>query len=471
MVEAFRQHLEDKGLIPPGTRVLVGYSGGADSTCLLHLLHEAGVDVVGAHLHHGMREEADAEQAACEAFCNELGIPFATGRADVPLMSQDLKIGLEEAGRRARYAFFQQASFRLGCHLIATAHTRSDHVETVLLHLVRGSGIGGLAGIAARRDEIIRPLLPFSREQVREYCLERNFWFHDDPANSDLTFSRARVRHRIIPEFAAINPAAEEAVSRLAELADEEDRFLNGMAAAALEQSESALNRQLSFLTKDCEAEFDRSKLTSLPPVLFRRAIRLAFQAMGAAVEREHLAKIEIGVTSLPSGSVTAEGGEVVLEWKDNAIHVREVSPTEPFRYALTVPGETISDEFGWQFTATKVPESAGLPKERATMRALIPESLVKGQLYFRSAQPGDHMRPLGFDGTRKVSDLLSEAKLTQAARSRLPVVCDFLGPIWLPGVCLDQRAWTRNPQGEVIMIEFGPVLNDASHNMETGLH
>ncbi|MEA2553176.1 MAG: tRNA(Ile)-lysidine synthase, partial [Fimbriimonadaceae bacterium] len=187
MLERFRDHLEKTGLIPAGTRVLVGYSGGADSTCLLHLFHALQVDIVAAHLHHGQREEADTEQRLCEAFCTELGIPFVSGRGDVPRLAKDLKIGLEEAGREARYAFFRQAAFQTGCTLVATAHTLSDNVETILLNIARGSGLAGLAGIPEKRENIVRPLMIFAREETRAYCQDHGFWYHDDPANEDLT--------------------------------------------------------------------------------------------------------------------------------------------------------------------------------------------------------------------------------------------------------------------------------------------
>ncbi len=465
MLEAFRNHLESTGLIPPGVRVFVGYSGGADSTCLLHLLHLAGVEVVAGHLHHGQRNEADDELLKCQAFCEELNIPFASGKADVPRMSSDLKIGLEEAGRRARYEFFHQAAFRLECPLIATAHTKSDHVETILLHIARGSGLSGLSGIPQRRGDIVRPLLWASREATRRYCEDHGLWFHDDPANEDLSFSRARVRHRLVPELKALNPAAEEAIARLSDLAEEEDRFLNGAAAAALEQTEVELNGQLKFLTLDIEAGFDRRKLSSLPRVLFRRAVRLAVQAVGANLERDHLAAIEAGLDH-ETGSITAEGGDVVVEWKNDVLHVRQLKPTETYRYALTVPGETISDEFGWQFTAFP-----GMGKqERAGLQAVIPAEAIRGPLYFRTAQPGDQMKPLGFEGSRKLSDLLGEAKLTAAARARLPILCDLLGPIWAPGICLDNRMKASNGGQETLIVRFGPIIPEPSHNIETGV-
>jgi tRNA(Ile)-lysidine synthase len=466
VLERFKLHLDQTQLIPPGSRILVGYSGGADSTCLLHLLHELGFDVVAAHLHHAQRPEADDEQKQCEAFCNSLNIPFATGKAQVPQMASDLKIGIEEAGRHARYTFFQQAAHRLECDLIATAHTRTDHVETILMNLARGTGLAGLTGIPERRENIVRPLLSFTREQCRYYCRNREFWFHDDPSNEDLSFSRARVRHRIVPELEAINPSSGEAIARMSELVEEEDRFLNGMAAAALEQSEVGLNGDLKFLTEDCEAAFHRSQLESLPPVLFRRAMRLAAGAMGSTLDRNQSKVLEQAVEQV-AGSITTEGGEVAIEWSEREYHFRQLQPTEPFRYSLTIPGETISDEFGWQFTATTaaIEERKQL---RSELQTFLPTSAIKGNLFFRSVQPGDAMKPLGFSGSRKLADLLSEAKLTPAARKRLPIVCDLVGPLWAPGICLDERASAANATGQAIFLHFGPVLSNPSHNKET---
>ncbi len=455
MLDAFRRHLEATGLIPPGSRLLVGYSGGADSTCLLHMLRQLEVDVVAGHLHHGQRPEADFELAKCEAFCDEIGVPFASGKADVPRLSEDQGIGLEEAGRNARYAFFRQAAFRLGCELVATAHTRSDQVETVLLNVARGTGLHGLAGIPTRREGIVRPLLPFSRQDTRAYCEEHNLWFHDDPANEDISFSRARVRLRIIPELRSVNTAAEQNIVRLAQIAGEEDAFLNGMAAAALEQSELPQNGELAFLTKDCEIAFLRPSLASLPRVLFKRAVRLAAEALGAPLSSEQTEAIATGVQEREKGAVTAEGGEVVIEWDPRRIVARQVQPVVPFRYALTVPGETASEEFGWKFEAFEAVPAADVGS-RVTLTAQLDKRAIKGSLYFRTAKEGDKMQPLGFEGHRKISDLLSEAGLTPAARARLPIVCDLVGPIWIPNVCLDERVRIKPDSLNAIVLRFG---------------
>ena len=449
MRERLRKHLEETGLIPEGARVLVGYSGGADSTCLLSLLAELEIDVVAAHLHHEQRPEADTEQKLCEAFAQTLDVPFATGRADVPRLARDRGMSLEEAGREARYGFYAQAAARLECSLVATGHTRDDHVETVLFRLARGTGMAGLAGIPARREGIVRPLLSFSRAETRAYCGERGLWFHDDPANDDEANARVRVRKTILPAMRRINPEADAAVARLAAMADEEDRFLDGAAAAALERAELPLNGELAFLARDAEAAFDRRTLDHLPAVLLRRAVRLAARALGAELDFEGASAVMRG----ERGSVTAEGGEVALEWDAARLHARALRPTEPFRFPLTLPGETDSEEFGWRLVAYPVDAPAG-PSVRASLATEVDRSVVRGGLHFRGARPGDTMRPLGFEGTRKLSDLLSEAGLTPAARARLPVVCDLIGPLWAPGVCLDERGRPKGGAAVALRLE-----------------
>jgi tRNA(Ile)-lysidine synthase len=378
-------------------------------------------------------------------------------------MSQELKIGLEEAGREARYNFLHSAAFRLQCDLIATAHTRSDLIETVLLNLTRGCGLHGLVGIPERRANIVRPLLPFSREETRSYCDAHGLWYHDDPANADVSFSRARIRHRVIWELRSINSAFDQVVERMIGIVSEEDRFLNGMAAAALEQCELPLNGDLGFLTLDAEVAFNRSRLSALPPVLFKRGIRLAAEVLGGSLDFAQTETLVEGVKSSEKGSITAEEGKVAIEWTAESIHVRQLTPEVPFRQSLAVPGETISDEFGWSLSAAV--SDAPYRSQRNDLSATIDPLKLKGQLYFRTSQAGDRMQPLGFTGHRKLSALLSDAKLSKAARGRLPIICDMIGPIWAPGVCLDARVAADTATGNVVVLRFGPVMRAEGHN------
>lgn len=467
MLERLRNHLAEKALIPEGGKVLVGYSGGADSTCLVHLLSLLEVDFVAAHLHHGQRAEADQELEMCRSFAGSTGAEFISGQADVPRMARELGIGLEEAGRRARYAFFDQAARHYECDRIATAHTRSDHIETILLHLTRGSGLTGLAGIPEQRGNLVRPMLHFTREETRQYCIDHSLPFHDDPANADLSFSRARMRHKVLPELRVINPAVDEAIARMAELVSAEDRFLNGVAAAALEKAVLSLNGALEFLTRDVEVAFDRTALAALPAVVLRRSVRLAVETLGARFDSRETEAFEDGLRGQESGAVTAQGGEVIVEWSADRVHIRAARPEPEFRHSLTLPGETICDEMGWKLTAWGGERSQGRGSRTALSVELDPSS-TRGALYFRSAQANDKMRPLGFDGHRKLSDILAEARLTQAARRRLPIVCDLLGPIWAPGACIDERVRPKDGTERVWVLRFEPVQPIDRHNEET---
>jgi tRNA(Ile)-lysidine synthase len=455
MTERFRTHLAESGLIPDGSRLVLGYSGGADSTCLLHLCAALKLDVVAAHLHHGQRPEADAEQEACADFAESLGVPFVTGRADVPAIAQDYRIGLEEAGRKARYEFLRSAAWQTGSSLIATAHTRDDHVETVLLHLTRGCGLAGLVGISAQNDDVVRPILPFSRSETREYCQEHQLWFHDDPANADVDFSRARIRHRVLPELRIINSGADEAIARLAAIAASENAYLDGISAAALESCEKTLNGPLRLLTYDQEVAFHRRLFLALPEVLGRRGLLLVTALLGQGLSFRQVTDVMDGTQKNSTGSVTAEGGEVVVEWDPDMIHVRSLVHQTSFRHPLTVPGETLDQQDGWRFVLEPWP-THDFHRKRGALEAVIDSAEIKGSLYVRPTTTGERIEPLGLNGSKLISDIYREMGLTELARRRLPLVCDLVGPVWVPGGPIAQRVSVSGSTGKALRICFG---------------
>ena len=171
MLESVKNLTTEYDMLPQGARVLCAVSGGADSICLLHLLHdlsaEGGFTVAAAHYHHGMRGEvADADAAFVEAFCKERDIPCVVERGDVYGEAQRLGLGVEETGRKLRYDFLRRTAEELNCDRIATAHNADDNAETVLLHLIRGSGLRGLTGIPVVRGDIVRPLLTTPRDKI-----------------------------------------------------------------------------------------------------------------------------------------------------------------------------------------------------------------------------------------------------------------------------------------------------------------
>lgn len=417
----------------------MGYSGGPDSTCLLHLLHACGVDVVGATLNHGQREEAGEEVERCGEFAEQLGIPFITGTADVPAMAAAGKIGIEEAGRNARKIFLKHAAAQTDCRLIATGHTRDDQIETVLMRIARGTGVAGLAGIHPTKDGFIRPLLPFTRAETLRYCEDNQLWHCHDPGNFDEAFTRVRIRQRITPEFESINPRFAEALERLAETARLEDQFLNHMAAGLLERAEEPINGPLAFLTRDIELKLNSQILRTAPEVLARRAIRLASEYIGQVADFDHVTLVTRMLQSGESGSVSLPEGRVILTIDSDSVTIRDLMEDGPFRFPLTFPGETESEIFGWRIIAQSW-DPSDYERNNSDLEVVIDADSIKAPLSFRSLEAGDRMVPIGETESRNLCHMMACMRLSQAARHRLPIIIDVAGPIWAPGVRMAER-------------------------------
>ena len=187
-------------MLRPGDRVVVGVSGGADSVALLDLLCRLeGLEITVCHLNHGLRPEAGEEEAFVRRLAEDRGLAFLSRRADAAAWARDHRCTVEEAGRELRYALFRDCSGEGG--KIATAHTLSDSMETVLWNLTRGTGIKGLRGIPAVRGNIVRPLITCTRREVEDYCRQRGLSFVTDPTNLTSQYSRGRIRNRVIPQL------------------------------------------------------------------------------------------------------------------------------------------------------------------------------------------------------------------------------------------------------------------------------
>lgn len=448
----------DSRYLQQDRRILVAYSGGADSTCLLTLLVEAGYDVVAGHLHHGLRPEAQREADLCAAYAEQLCVPFVGGRADTQIIAQNMGIGLEEAGRRARYEFLQQAAQRLDCSVIVTGHTADDHAETVLLNLTRGTGLKGAGGIPSRRDNIVRPLLHVSRASTRAFCEERGLWFHDDPTNFEPEIPRVRVRQVVLPELSAINPKVVDALNRFAELAREEDEFLDGAAAALLEQLEVVNDDPLAFLTRDVEISIRRGGLQAAPIVLRRRCLRLLAGMMGTELDRDTVETILGALAEEEAYAIDLAGGETRLRLTPVQLKIELVQEEEPFRHPLTLPGETLAETMGWVLTASHASPTDFL-RPRRSLDVKIDADKVRGGLHFRSGQVGERITPLGMEGSKLVSDILQESGLSRHARRRLPLVCDMVGPIWVPTLAIAQRVAIDDESARAIHLTFGAIV------------
>jgi tRNA(Ile)-lysidine synthase len=452
MIERLVAFIEWHKLLEPEEAVVLGYSGGADSTCLLHLLKQAGYKVVAAHLHHGQRKEADEEMERCEKEAEKINVPFVGGKADVPAIAHDFKIGIEEAGRRARYEFFAQVSASFQAK-IATAHSADDNFETMLLHIVRGTGFDGVAGIPVRRGSIIRPFLWARRDEARQYCEQHALWFHDDPANEDERFARVAIRNNVVPALEAINPRAVENGLRLSTILREDGSFLDSIAAARIADAQIRPDHPLEFLVAGCEVRLSAERLRHSQASIVRRGVRLIAAAMGASPDFAQCQAVADAIHSGVHAAITFEGGSVVAEAGGVALKIRKLEHILPYRQALTVPGETICDDLGWSIAAWPSNDEPG--KERRSLRAMVDSAKLSGRLYARPFKPGDRVQPFGARSESKVQDLLTNAHVSAEMKKRLPIICDMIGPIWIPTICIADRAKVSMGAGARLNLEL----------------
>ena len=313
-----RKTLLRHALLPPGSRVVVGISGGSDSVALalllLELAEHGGFSVAGlAHLNHRLRATADADELFVRELGSRLGLSVAVEAIDVRAEAAAGRLSIEGAARRVRYDFLERTAVELGADRVAVGHTQDDQAETFLMKLMRGAGLTGLAGIYPRRGMIIRPLIDVSREDLRKYLRGRGQPWVEDETNADLDNPRNRIRHRVLPELErALGGAARPAIARSAALAREDGRWLDELAA---ERYEALIVRTPEGL------ELDSAALAALSAPVQRRVLLRALKhgAGGREVTLEHVeAAMSVlastcGPVDVPGSRMELRRGKVVL--------------------------------------------------------------------------------------------------------------------------------------------------------------
>ena len=232
MINAVLKTIQKYNLINPKDKIVLGVSGGPDSLFMLDILNklktELDIELVIAHINHKIRIEADEEEEFVRKFCKKLGVEFYSKRIEVEKYANNNKIGLEEAGRKVRYEFFEEVSNKTRANKIAVAHNKNDKVETMIMHMLRGSGISGLQGIQPKSNKIIRPIIEIERKDIEKYCEEQKLEPRIDKSNQDNTYTRNKIRNIVIPYInQEFNPNFIETMTRLSELITEENVFLN----------------------------------------------------------------------------------------------------------------------------------------------------------------------------------------------------------------------------------------------------
>lgn len=496
---------------------MVGVSGGADSVGLLLLLRELVPEynllLHVVHLNHMLRPEAAVDAAFVQQLAHQWGLPITIGYARVRAVAGRLRIGIEEAGRLARYQLFEQVADRIGAQRIAVGHHADDQVETVLFNIMRGTGPEGLAGIPPRHGRIVRPLLCASKEEIVAYCRDAGLDWRTDASNLSPEFQRNRIRHYLLPllrkEF---NPHIDQAILRLAQITGEENRFLTGYVQSLLQrllvEGESIAKAARSApanlssgvnatVSGDNLTETPGSELSSktaclplssfqrLPLSLQRRLLRAAVRRAGGRLRHLGYQNVEDclvflgqsgpgGFVELPHGVRVRKNSAcftVAIQGTAAASRGRSQSEAAARRNILVplkIPGNTSLAELGLTIRARLVniaPGAARCPvlERRGASRlwetgdgtrACFDYDRLELPLTVRTRRDGDRLRPYGMQGTKKLKKLLGELRVPGGSRDRIALVISQSQILWVVGYRRAEAAPLTRQTRRVLILE-----------------
>lgn len=456
MLQAVRDLTREYDMLPAGGRVLCALSGGADSMCLAHLLlslsDEGGFTVAAAHYNHRLRgTESDRDEAFVRAWCAEHGVPLLVGSGDVGGEAKRLGRGVEETARRLRYAFLRAAAEELGCVRIATAHNADDNAETLLLHLIRGSGLQGLTGIAPRRGEVVRPLLTVTRAQIEAYAAEHSLPYVEDSTNADTAYTRNKLRHTVMPLLRELNPRLTESLSDTARYLRVDNDFLNAQAAAICRNARWAEDNIV------IEAHF----IASAPNAVAPRAARRLLEMMGDGDigSTEPSSRGDNDETERnPEGPLGPEGfcadGEVIAlaarrakrDTNCSAAHLNAIVDLcrgEDPSAVCFLPNNLLAQRVYRELLLTTREDAPG-PFEPVALRegenpipgtdwTVVLSTPPPPGLVARSRRLGDELT-LPRRGTKTIKKLFIDEKIPRRERERIPVVADEGGVLAVAG-------------------------------------
>lgn len=446
------------GMLAPGDRVVVAVSGGPDSVCLLDILYRLkdalGVNLVVAHLDHGLRPGVDEEETRFVAsLADSLNLRFFTQKTGGVIAPEEAS--LEEKARDLRYRFFASVKARAHAHKIALGHTLDDQAETVLMRLLRGSGPAGLSGIPPVRDNtIIRPLIEMTREEVLHYLEKRNLHCVTDASNADTTYLRNHIRLHIMPRLQAIQPRVVERLAQTADIMRAEKTYLEQEAARWLEK---AANRD-----RGGGIRLPVSGVKALPKALKREVIRGALRRTGGSlrgVNLQHIKAVEqLALTSNPHARIDLPHGMVAKRRYEHLLFGPHESGVQtnfshridgPGRWEMNLPAGTLFME-----SVEKGPVS---DLTHAPWTAYLDKGLIRYPLTLRNFRPGDRFIPLGMRGHKKVKDFFMDLKIPVEQRPLIPILVQGDKIVWICGHRVDDRFKVTSETEEVLKVSFEP--------------
>ncbi|MBK7381459.1 MAG: tRNA lysidine(34) synthetase TilS [Ignavibacteriales bacterium] len=426
--------IDRKSLLNKSDRVLVALSGGADSVFLLHFLNKYKqrfkIQISAVHINHRLRgNEAAADELFCKKICSDLKVELFLIQKNVKVFAKRKKYSIEEAGRIIRYKEFEKISEKEGFDKIATAHNANDNTESVLLNISRGSGIAGISGIAVKRNKIIRPILCLTKEDILKYLELIKNNYKVDSTNFSIDFERNFIRHKIVPLLIKkINTSLHKSLLRSSENISEINQFVERSLKSALSQVKKNRDEDL-FIANEV--------INSVPEELLIDFFKKILIENFDETENSNNAKNLVLLLNLETGKTVKLSGELFACLERDGLLIAKKKDHRFSEKKISIGGSV--NIFNGKLSIKKV---SRLPKELGVNRNIeyIDADKVDQKLTLRNWTAGDRFKPLGMRSSKKISDFLTDSKISSYKKKEKLVLLSANKVVWVIGSRLDDR-------------------------------
>ncbi|SHH47716.1 tRNA lysidine(34) synthetase TilS [Tepidibacter thalassicus] len=460
IINKVRDTIKRHNLLNDGDKVILGLSGGPDSVCLLHILNylkdEFNIKIYAAHLNHkirGIEAQKDAMYAA--KICDIMGIICFIRAIDVPKYCEENNLSLEEGARILRYNMFFEIKEKINADKIAIAHNINDQAETVLMRMMRGTGLQGLKGIEYKRDDgIIRPLLDVSREEIEKYCEENNLNPRIDHTNLEDIYVRNKIRLKLIPYMSEnFNPNLKESIARMANLLREDSDYIEEQANSAFEQVCEKKSQNIISLDIDKFLKFHKA----IKNRIIRKSIDFILGDI-KGIEQKHIEDvISLFFESKTDTRIDLPRGIRVYKKNRNIIFTNEelVEKKINYNYKLPKSGYIKVKELNAivESKILSVKEMKNITHDKYTK--CFDADKVCGDLLIRNRKNGDRIKILGLGGSKKIKDLFIDLKIPREDRDKIPILVDEKGIIWVIGYRMSEDYKIDKGTKNILKVSF----------------
>ncbi len=434
LVKYVQQFMKEKELLKPRQKIIVAVSGGIDSVVLLDVLVQLSfvwdLELVVAHVNHRLRgKESSNDEKFVRQLAKNYGISCSVEQVNTKEIAKKQKLSLQTAARNIRYSFFENLKKSLTADLIATAHNANDNAETMLMNVLRGSGIEGLTGIPFRRNDIVRPLLHATRNDIERYAKKRKLNFREDSSNLNDDYTRNYLRRNILPKLERrLNPSLVETLLNESVIFRSNLDFINTQVDKVFVS--------IVAITPPRRADISVEKLIAQHPFIRQMIVQRTLKELNIEPNFVVISSI-IGLVTDQKGKIVEINKQWAAERAVNDIRIRQASKAKNFSYTIEKEGTIATEEFVFSIKKSAIPDNK---RGHDSSIEYIDASLIEFPIIVRSWQRGDAFVPLGMKGRKKVSDFFVDSKLSNTEKHTVPIIESDGRVVWIAGHRLDDR-------------------------------